>query len=541
MSAENKISLRDNFAISADLVALDAAAKKAKAWGVLVTIAGCEQLRQKMQPAGKTIYAIVDLSDSTGQTAGQMAHVLTEIVTRIDLFKSRLLIYPLGKSAPLELAGMSEAEGKAQLQKFSRENAAEHYRRLGTFIDPTLQAIRQDHQSRRNDEPPVLLIFSDAEIWDWESYRDFLKGHQSFRINSLEAGGNHVQNKIVEQVRLVNKQHSVLNARTAADLLDNVLSAPAASQAVIDDVSLRMSFDQIEPFSVMDLREKRTLEPDGGQFKWQAREGVLPATFFQRLYLFCPAKPAGLRLHGRVSISSEAQVVDEEITIKFDAAAKTLVEVLPHEDERKRCMQLVEQKCVADWSWNQPLLEILIHALLANESLPETPFNLDCPNTEKKVCGVTNRPEHWIFRERHSVLCRNCRQILLHTSKLETTDPKLHGANSLLLEIKFSPSTQTIVIVDGPIGYSANEAEEKEIANFKIYGREKAATVVYGQLQHCKLAAVDGAFKYESVVVQANDKLQLSSFDIVKPLLENSAAPGAPETYYLFMDISKII
>lgn len=529
MSAENKTSLQDNFAITADLVSLDVAAKKAKAGGVLVTIAAREQLRQKMHHAGKTIYAIVDLSDSTGQTAGQMAHVLTEIVDGIDLFRNRLLIYPLGKSAPLTLAGMSEAEAKVQLKKFNRETGADHYDRRGTFIDPTLQAIRQDHQSRRRDEPPVLLIFSDAEIWDWELYRDFLEGHQSFRVSFLEAGSNHAQNKIVEQVRLVNKQHAVLNAKTAADLLDNVLPAPTASQAVIEDISLRISFDQLEPFGVMDLREKRMLEQDGNKFKWQA---ALPTAFFQRLYLFCPDKPKSLRLH---------DLADEEITVAIDARAKTLAEVLPREDERKRCLQLAEQKCAAAWAWNQPLLEILIHALLANESLPEAPFTLDCPNTEKKVCGVTNKPEHWIFREKHSVLCRNCRQILLHTTKLETTDPKLHGANNLLLKIKFLPPTQTIVIVDEPIGFNANEAQAKEIANFKIYGREKATAVVYGQLQHYKLAAVDGAFKYESAVVQANGELQLASFDFVKPLLENSAAPDAPEIYYLFMDISKII
>lgn len=280
MSSEKKISLQDNFAIAADLVALEAAAKKNKAWGVLVTIAAGEPLRQNMQQTGKTVYAIIDLSDSTGRVAGQMAHDLTEIVNRVDLLNSRLLVYPMGKSAAVTLAGMGEVEGKAQLQKFSKETVADHCR-FGTFIHPTLQAIWQDYQSRRDDEQPILLIFSDAEIWDWELYRDFLKGNQNFRVDFLEVGGNHTQNKIVEQVRRANKQHSIASARTAAELLDKVLPAQAAPQALIDAIALRISFNQIEPVSVMDLHEKRALEHDGNQFKWQTREGVLPGTFFQ--------------------------------------------------------------------------------------------------------------------------------------------------------------------------------------------------------------------------------------------------------------------
>ena len=540
MSSENKTSLQDNFAITADLVALDAVAKKTRAWGVLVTIAASEQLRQKMQQAGQTIYAIVDLSDSTGQTAGQAAHYLTEIVHRVDLPKSRLLIYPMGKSAPTTLAGISAAEGRAQLQKFSRETGAEHYDRLGTFIHPTLQAIRQDDQSRRGDEQPVLVIFSDAEIWDWELYRDFLKDHRHFRLGFLEVGGKHAHNKIVEQVRLVNKQHSVSSARTAAELLDNVLSVPAASQAVIDVISLRLSFDQIEPFSVMDLHEKGTLASDGNKFEWHAQKSPLAATFFKRFYLFCPAKPESLRLSGRVSMSSAAQVVEEEITVQFGAAAKTLAEALPHEDERRRCMQLVEQKCVTDWHWKQELIKILINSIRKNENLPRAPFNFNCPNAEKKHCGVFNKAEEWIFRAEPSVRCRNCRQILLHTSKLETTDPKLRGANILLLEIGFSSATGMIEINDEPIGFNSKEGKAVEINNFKIYDRGKAA-VLHGQLQHYKLAAVDDEFKYESAFIQENDERQLSSFDIVKPFIENFIALDAPETYYLFMDISTII
>lgn len=535
MSSENKILLQDNFAVTAHAVALDAVVKKAKAWGVLVEIAACEQLRQMMQPPGRTIYAVVDQSDSMGPAAGAMAHALLEIIRCVDLFKSRLLVYPLGQSAPVVLAEVSEADARTRLQHFLKENGSERGRRSGTFIEPTLRTIEQDSQGRRDEEQPVLMIFSDAEIWDWELYRDFFKRNQSFRVGFLETGGQRVQNKIVEEVRLVNKQHEVAGRRTAAELLDQVLSSPDELPSVIDAISLQLSFEPSELLGVMDLHGKQIFEPEGNRFDWKAPDGALPATLFQRLYLLGAARPQRFRLHGRLAKASETQAVDENFAIS--AQAKTLAEVLRREDERRRFAQLVEQKCVTAWSWNQPLLEILINALRAGENLPRAPFNLHCPNPDKKLCGLLNKAENWIFQPEHSPRCWNCRQILLHLATLETTDPKLRGANLLLLEIVFSSPTGTIEISDEPHSFNYKEEQAKEIGNFKIHGRDQA-TVLRDRTQHYKLAAIDGAFKYESRIVQANEELSLSSFDVMKPLFEDSAAP---ETYYLVMDISKII
>gem|GEM_PF-6681486 len=535
MSLENKISLQDNFAITAHLVALDAAGKKARAWGALVEIAAREQLRQMMQPPGQTFYAVVDQSDSMTTAAGAMAHALMEIIRRLDLFKSRLLVYPLGQSAPTVLAEMNEADARTRLQRFFNETGSEPGRRRGTFIAPTLRAIEQDSQSRRDEEQPVLMIFSDAEIWDWELYRDFIKSNQNFRTGFLETNGQRVQNKTVEEVRLVNKQHAIASARTAAELLDQILPASQATPTVIDAISLQLSFEPNEPLGVMELRNKQMLESNGNRFEWKAPDGALPATFFQRLYLFGPAKPQRFRLQGRLAKASETQALDEIFALS--AHAKTLAEALPREEERRRFMQLVEQKCATAWSWNQPLVEILINALRANAELPRASFNLNCPNPDKKLCGLLNKAEDWIFQPEHSPRCRNCRQILLHLSKLENTDPKLQGANLLLLEISFSSSTNAVEISDEPLGFNYKEEQAKEIGNFKIHSRDQA-TVLRDRAQHYKLVAVDGEFKYESRIMQAGEALSLSSFDVVKPLFADSVAP---ETFYLVMDISKII
>lgn len=539
MPSKSKTVFQDNFQITAQLFPPGALSSKIKSHAVIVEIEFANELWQKVNQIGKNVYVVCDLSDSIPQALNQMTSYLSDVVKRVDLRKDRVLIFSLGEVESLYLSQNKEANISDYFQQLAASQR-NHYRKMGTFINPTLQSIEQD--CKRNSagyDQPLLIIFSDGEIWDWELYRDFLQQNHQFRVGFFEVKEHQNNTPIARKVREVNRQYSVISGQTNQQLtgrLTDVLLVQSSEIAFIEKILLNLHFYGVEPSCIIDFCDEiRSLDQERYRFEWISRESGLAKKFFQRLYFF-PAKPESVTIEGQLAKSPGPEVTTDEFFIKLVPDSKILKDILPDDNDCRWFIQEVEKiysQCTK-WFWDINLLEKLMSSVIDNRNLSKKEFRIICPNPD---CNVENKPYDWIAKVNPMIRCRACRQILAHTSKLLTTDPKLGNATVLLLEIHIAPKGE-IELNDEPVCIK----KEQEIANFKIYGNEKKIEVLTGELEYYSLKTSANELRYESRTISRDDPLlqPLFTFDVLKPVPGHSNA-SIPLIYYMFLNISQLI
>lgn len=546
MKSKNKIIYNDYFEISAYMFAPNALSKKIKSYSVIVEAEITENRWKKFNQECKDIYVILDLSDSISpKSYGNRAHYLSEIIKHINFSKDRILFYPLGEKVP-DVLSKTEANTITKfIYDLEHKKGRDYYRKIGSFIAPTLKSIVKDIKNAGvRSKQSVLMIISDAEIWDWENYHDFLKENEQLRIAFFTVDGN-INTKIPMEIVNLNKRYSVIsceNQEQLAEKLKELFLFQSLPGSANEQIVVNFHFIDAEATCVIDFYNRiSVLDNDKYNFEWSENDQGLLKKFFQRLYLF-PAKPQSINIEVQSAKFSPTGTEPIKFQMNLTFSSIDPQDLLANISQYSQLIREAEKKCiqVIEWSWNQQLIGELIQSITDNRNLEKDLFNIECPNRDD--CGVENKAENWIAKKpKPTVKCWSCRQILLHKSRLATLDQKISYAKSLLLEIHCIQNSEP-EIIDEPILLGKEDTSNFVLNDFTV-SENGMIKPIKDQIQHYRLETKNDNIRYELIEPsESENSRKLKSFDIVKSISINLSADQPQENiFHLFLDVSEII
>lgn len=544
MQSNDKLINQDRLSVGAYLIPPGKISGKINFPGLIVKVQLADGVWHQMNRTQTDINIICDLSISVREGMGQMAHYLEEIFKAVDLSKHEIRIYPLGSTEPLKLRESDHIDIRQQVQQLSSKIPDRHYLNIGTFIEPTLQAIETDYQNRKYSDQPLVMIFSDGEIWDWEQYKRFLQRHQQrhFKFVFIELIGRNKRNPFLSKIREENNRYDVLSRsfdNHFPSLLNEIFSSQASDILGLEKISLKLNTQEIESICDLDLQDGvKVIKSDPYLFRWQPRSDTLGKLFFHRLYFFPGDAPEELTVQSQLAFSGSGETDSmDSIAVLREADSKQL-ELDLSEPNFQEMVRKSERLCAqrSRWNWNTEMLRWFIDAAANGDKLSRDRFRLVCPNPE--CTKIMNEPEDWIDHNNRNVQCRVCRQILIHNTKLVPPDHRLGDAKVFLLQIHQAPDGE-IRVVEEPFYHKSKTSAGRDMPGFRIY--EKGKIELLDETVSCyRLQSTAEAMHYQCQETPGgNQSLQLIPFDVIKsPDTQN---PSGSISYFLFLDISKLV